>query len=186
MASVVGIVNSALIKLGADRIISLSDDSVEARLASAQYEKLKDEVLRSHPWNFALARSRLGRLSSAPVFGYACQFALPSDCLRVLMLGDGHARYAIEGRRLLADRKEAEIVYIARVADPNLFDPQFRETLACRLAADLAYPLTNSSALATVMMRLYRDHLALARVIDGQEGGAVKSLESSPWVQARG
>ena len=50
--SEVSICNSALIKLGASRIASLTEDSKEAKLCYEQYPILRDEVQASHPWNF--------------------------------------------------------------------------------------------------------------------------------------
>lgn len=185
MVSVVGIVNSGLIKVGADTITSLTDDSAEARAANAQYEKLRDEVLRAHPWNFAAARSRLARLADAPAFGFAYQYQLPADCLRILGMNDGRARFEIEGRRLLTDEETADVSYLRRVTDPNEFDAMFAEALAYRMAADLAYPLANSTTLASAMMQLFQNALALARAIDGQEGGAQRILEASAWLDAR-
>src|SRR5690606_26204755 len=120
----------------------------EARAANAQYEKLRDEVLRAHPWNFAVARQRLVRLSEAPPFGYAWQYQLPSDSLRVLALNDGRGAYEIEGRRLLTDDETADLVYVRGVTDPNEYDSIFREALACRVSADLAYRLANSTTLS--------------------------------------
>jgi hypothetical protein len=186
MVSVVGIVNSALIKIGADTITSLTDDSAEARAANAQYEKLRDEVLRAHPWNFAIARAQLPRLAEAPAFGYAHQYQLPADSLRVLLMQGGRAAFEIEGRRLLTDEETAAVLYIRRVTDPNQFDAMFAEALATRIAADLAYPLANSTTLAGAMMQLYRDALAHARAIDGQEGGPQRALEAATWIEARG
>jgi hypothetical protein len=154
MVSVVGIVNSALIKIGADTITSLTDDSAEARAANAQYEKLRDEVLRAHPWNFAIARQSLARLAEAPPFGFTWQYQLPSDGLRVLFMNDGRAAFEIEGRRLLTDEGEAHVLYVRRVTDPNEFDAMFREALAYRIAADLAYPLANSTTLAAKVAAL--------------------------------
>ena len=62
MASVVGICNSALVKIGATRIISLTEGSKNANLCDEQYEKVRNDLLRSHAWNFATARRKLARL----------------------------------------------------------------------------------------------------------------------------
>jgi len=184
MASVVGIVNSALIKLGADTISALTEDSPEARAANARYESLRDEVLRAHPWNFALVRAELARLLDAPLFGAAHHYQLPADCLRV-MATEGAEPFEIEGNRLLTDAESARILYVRRVADPNLFDAMFRETLALRIAADLAYKLVSSTTLAQSMMQLYREHLALTRSADAQEGDGHRRIAAELWLDSR-
>ena len=47
------IANLALVRLGAKRITSLSDGSRNANEINAVYEFLRQEVLRSYPWNWA-------------------------------------------------------------------------------------------------------------------------------------
>ena len=62
MASVLGICNSGLIKLGASTIMSLTEGTKNANLCNEQFAKLRDEVLRGHNWNFAIARAKLAQL----------------------------------------------------------------------------------------------------------------------------
>ena len=78
------IANSALAKIGAKSILSLDDDSREARLMKQQFAPLRDMLLRSHPWNFAIKRLELAASSTAPIFGFDNRFVLPVDYLRVL------------------------------------------------------------------------------------------------------
>ena len=86
MATEVSICSNALRKLGDDPITSLTEDTERARLCNAFYESSRDSLLRSHPWNFAITRATLAKLSSTPAYGFAYQYALPTDpyCLRVL------------------------------------------------------------------------------------------------------
>lgn len=51
MASVVQICNGALNQLGASTILTLTEDSKNARLCNARYENVRDAVFRHHPWN---------------------------------------------------------------------------------------------------------------------------------------
>lgn len=56
------IANSALSKLGASKISSLSDNTRSAILINEQFHKKRKELLRSHPWNFAIKRAFLTRV----------------------------------------------------------------------------------------------------------------------------
>jgi len=58
-ATVEAICNSALIKIGAAVIVSITDTNKRAQLCNEQYTKLRDDLMRSHPWNFARARKLL-------------------------------------------------------------------------------------------------------------------------------
>ena len=51
MASIVDINNAALNQLGASTILSLTEDSKNARICNARYTQIRDAVFRSHPWN---------------------------------------------------------------------------------------------------------------------------------------
>jgi len=48
MASVVDICNGALNQLGATTILSLTEDSKNARLCNARYTQVRDALFRSH------------------------------------------------------------------------------------------------------------------------------------------
>ena len=52
---------------------------------------------------------------------------------------------ATHGRVLLTDEATANILYVARITDTNLFDAMFVDVLTQKLAVDLAYPVTNST-----------------------------------------
>lgn len=56
VGSSVGIANIALSKIGVQRLTSFSENTEPARLLNAIYGTLRDEVLRAHPWNFAIKR----------------------------------------------------------------------------------------------------------------------------------
>jgi len=183
MAGDVEIVNNALLLLGDNSITSLTDDTTRARLANQIYGVTRDAVLRSHPWNCAVARATLAKLSPDPPFGWDSQFQLPSDpyCLRVLALNDDEEWacpgdvFKIEGRKLLSNTATANIRFIQRITDPNQYDTLLYEALSARLAAKMAYPVTGSTSLAQAMLKLYEGFLKDARTIDGQEGSPDKS-----------
>lgn len=184
MTSVVEICNSALNKIGANTINSLSEDSQEARLCKAQFTRLRDALLRSHPWNFALHRAVLARLADPPAFDFAYQYQLPGDCLRLLQLQDPATRFRIEGRQLLTDAEAARVLYIRRVTDPNRFDALFGEALATRLAAEIAFAVANSRSLGEEMLKLARDAIRDAKTRDAQEGTPAVVAGSS-WLDSR-
>ena len=177
MATEVSICANALRRLGDDPIVSLTDDTERARLCNAFYSEARDEVLRSHPWNFAITRQQLSQLSTTPLYQYSYQYALPTDpfCLRVLEMEYSDYVFKIEhlagtGRVLLTDEGTAKIIYIARVTDTAQFDSLFIDTLTAKLSVDLAYPVTGSVQLQQNMQKLFESKLREARSVDGQEG----------------
>ena len=170
MASVVDICNGALNQLGASTILTLTEDSKNARLCNARFTQVRDAVFRSHPWNCLQKRVQLAADSDAPAWGFTKQYTLPADCLRVLTILDYDADYKIEGRKILTDNSTMKILYISRIEDPNEYDELLRETLSAALAADIAYAVTSSNPTASNMYNLFQDKLKDARFVDSTEG----------------
>lgn len=158
MASVIQVANRALTKLGSSRITSLTDDNKAARSISSCFEDLRDDELRTSRWQFAMRRTTLAALATAPTFGYQYQYALPADFLRLDMINDEYPAavmdnyigsevfdYTIEGNVILTDiGAPLKLRYIARIEDPNQWDVNFREMLASRIAMEICEDLTQS------------------------------------------
>jgi hypothetical protein len=158
--SEVTICNLALGKLGAGSIISLDEESTEARVCRLHYTQTRDEVLRSHRWNFAIKSEELVQTVEVPPFGWAFQYALPTDCLRILEmnsydLAQRPGTWEIEGRYLVTNDTSARVRYIRRITDCNLFDSLFVEALALRVASKIAMPLNGSMGMAESLLGQY-------------------------------
>lgn len=169
MPSAVGICNSALIKLGQDRITSLAENHKRAIFCNEQYDKLRQAVLREHPWKFAIKRAQLTAIAGMPVYEWAYSMILPVDCLRVISTED-RQMYTIEGGLLLSNANILNIKYISDVANASLFDTDFAEALAARIARDLAYPLVQSVSLKQMMDEEYKIAIKKAKLASAQEG----------------
>ena len=170
MASVVDICNGSLNQLGASTIISLTEDSKNARLCNARYTQVRDSLFRSHPWNCLQKRIQLASDTATPAWGFSYQFTLPTDCLRVLRIEDYDSDYKIEGRKIVSNVSTMKILYIARIEDPNQYDEILRETLSAALGADIAYAITSSNPVAQNMYSLFQEKLREARYVDATEG----------------
>jgi hypothetical protein len=180
---VLSVCNSALIKIGAERIVSLDDDSKAAVLCNEQFSKIRDDELRAHPWNFAVKRLELAELATPPAFGFAHAYQLPIDCLKILSV-ESSFPYVIEGRSLLTDAESAQIKYISQIEDVGAWDAGFREVVAIRLACDLAYAIAQSAKLGESMYALYERARSRARSMDAQEGSP-QTLVIRDWLDAR-
>lgn len=184
MASNVQIANWSLAKIGADTITSFTEGSKEANAVNLLYDIVRDTVLRDHSWNFATKRTTLAALSDEPDWGYTYQYQLPSDCLRVIGVQDDKIEYKIEGRKLLTDESEIQIRYVYRVTDPNEFSPNYIDAFVTRLAAELAYLITQSNAVASQMFELYERRLRDAKTLDAKEE-TPDQIQISSWLDVR-
>lgn len=188
MNSVVSLCNAALLSIGADTITSLTEDSDEAAFCNARYEQVRDAVLRAHPWNCAVRRAGLSRDASAPAFGYAYRYLLPTQpyCLRVLKVfgEETHGWRLTAGRYLETDHPTAQIEYIARVSEVSGYDPLLAEAIAARLAAEAAFKLVQSNSQREAQWSLYLNKLAEARSIDAREGNDFRPSDEA-WLTVR-
>lgn len=181
----VAICNGALLKLGANKITSLADGSVEANLCTVRYAPNRDAVLIAHPWKFAQVRATLSTPDvTAPAFDYGNYFTLPNDCLRLLEVGYPGDRWKREGAKLAYDSASVDIIYIAQITDTTKFSPSFDEALMLKLAVDLSYSIVQSITLRDQLMKEYRYELAQARSFSAQEGSSPR-VYADCWLNTR-
>ena len=192
MASVVGICNGALNQLGATTILSLNEDSKNARLCNTRYPEVRDAVFRSHVWGCLQVRLEIGLSTTTPAWGFKFKFNLPGDCIRLLRILDYDSNYKVEGRSILSNNNTMKILYISRVTDPNQYDELLRETLSAALAADIAYGITSSNPVSEKMNTLFQDKLRDARFVDSTEGqnnapdlGMTDAIDASTFINSR-
>lgn len=185
MASEIEICSNALRKLGSESITSFDDGTNRSNLCRDFYPSVRDAVLRAYPWNCAISQQTLVLDAAIPLFGYSYRFVLPviPYCLRVLKAEDD-IEFKINGRYLHTDEDSIKIEFIGRITNPGLFDSLLKEAIEARLAAELAYPITRTPAVAQSMWALYEAKLREARTMDGMEG-YVEPWESNDLVSCR-
>ena len=192
MASVVEICNGALNQLGATTILSLTEDSKNARLCNSRYTQVRDALFRSHPWNCLQKRVQIAADTTAPAWGFTYAYTLPADCLRLLKILDYDSNYKVEGRKILSNTSSMKILYVGRVTDPNEYDELLRETLSASLGADIAFGVTSNNQTATNMYNLFKEKLRDARFVDSTEGQNIDSdlgmadvIDASTFINSR-
>lgn len=194
MASVVQIAKFALSHLG-DRweISSLTEESAEARQCNLHYETSRDAALRDMAPNWAVSYTEGTSLSGTVPGLWLYMYAYPSNCLRLIEivnpLGKNVEPIPFEVanvggiRVILTNQAEAELRFVVRVTDPNVFDPLFIKALSFRLAADIAIPL-GASKEQPKMEQNYWIAIGRAGVISANEGVSNTRPESE-FMQAR-
>lgn len=204
MASDVEIVNRALTKLGAERILSLTDDVKNARVMNSMFVSVRDAELRRHNWNFAVKRASLAASTTDPDWGFDNAFPLPSDFLRLLdidgswsavglddYIGRDNAIFRIETvgddniKCIVTDLSAPLLIrYTRRVTDANLMDSAYIEALACRLAAEGCESITQSNSKRDLAMREYNDAISSAILANAIENPP-SALADDSWVMSR-
>ena len=193
MASQVSIVNRALIKLGEQTILLLTDNVKQARTMAALFDDTRDAELRANRWKFAIKRTQLSALAEAPSYGYQYQYELPADYLALVQVNEFYVRtgmkqrapWSIEGTRLLTDMgAPLALRYVSRVTDTSKFDALFVDSLACRLALEACETQTQSDTKFQRIAQMRQESLSTALRVDAIENPP-DELPAGTWLGSR-
>lgn len=193
--SEVDICNMALSHLKQSSIAQIDPPSSKVEtLCALWYHQIRQETLRSHPWNFAGARVQLTPDSGAtPDFGFSHAYALPSDWIRFVARCDdlgvllNAGDYEIEGRYFLFDGEDNASINLKYITDFQTviqMDPLFRGLFAINLAIILAPNFSGSEARVKTLIEIRKDMQPTAAAIDGQERPP-RRIQRSRFIQAR-
>jgi hypothetical protein len=150
MASQTAICNRALECLGDAPIVSINDDTKQAKALKRVYDDTLRAFLMDHPWHFAKKRASLPASATPPAWGFAQGFPVPVDFLRLLGIR-GAPEFSLEadaaGSQWILAQAAAplDILYIAAMTDAGRLPPHAVEALARWLAYDVCEDLTQSN-----------------------------------------
>ena len=186
MTSAVAICSDALLMLGDNPIAAFDEPTDRARLASNLWPRVRDYVLRSHPWNCAVRRVILSPELMAPAFDYGSRFLLPDDYLRVLSVGrEGERpRYRVESGSIVMDGNTCALRYIWRNDQPDSYDAMLAHALTACMRTVFSYGITQSTSLEQLLQQVMAPILKQARAVDGSEDEP-EALDHAPLYEAR-
>ena len=110
------------------------------------------------------------------VYGY--QYVVPYDCLRVLKIPslaaaaetDQGVQYMREGNWLYCDQDNSFLKYTKNETDPTRWDSLLQETMALKIASEIAFDVTGKKELAVLAFQKFSGAYAGARVVALNEG----------------
>lgn len=186
MASIVTIWNMALSRVGVNASIESPDErSVNAETCRAHWDQARDYALEDFPWSFARRRVALADLGTPPST-WAYSYAYPTDCLFAMALvlpgvrvprWDQRPPFEIgfDGTQtvIYTDLEQAELIYTARVEDPNRYGALFMDVAGWALAELIAIPLSSKPELADTAKKGYeraKSKAAAKNLSEAQDG----------------
>lgn len=200
-AAWVDVANAAIIKVGTQLIVSLNSGSVAAKLCKARLPLTVPLVLRRFPWKSAMTTQSLSALASPPLDpNWRFAYQLPTDIVRVWKLSGipiGNT-FVIRKNQMWANlgitasdgTTVGETPLLTYVADPYLvgpgaLDPLLLEAIACQLAVEICYQLTESLPLKQSLQGDYKVALQTAKSVDSMETQEVFDWEASEFLTSR-
>ncbi len=168
--SLVDLANDALATLGEARIVNLNPENETSTtiLINMKYPLVMRTILMEADWNCARRTQKLSRIKGESNRGYKYVYQLPKDpeCLHIQQVsvdngetyidlnayynwnaGPKEAFFDIEGDTLVSNSETVWVKYTALI-DPAEFDPFLASAFSAQLAAELAYAIPASAALA--------------------------------------
>lgn len=177
------ICNRALARLGQAQITDFDALTVVPKLCKQHYDSVRLQLLRSHPWNFAMKREPLAQHNDEPRFGPTYQYHLPPGCVSAVAAYsdlEGRCRidrFSIENGELLTNHEEVYLLYVHDYTDPTYWDSVFTEAVVVQLAARMAVPLGKEEIVPTLIQELEQIILPKAMLYNAWEDN---SNENNP------
>lgn len=184
------IVNLALDRLGQRSITSITTPTTEIEtICKRHYNTVRPELLRRYIFNFAKKYDILEKSTDVtPPYGFANAFYIPTDCLRILSIGDvttgqhfTSEMYDLVENHIVTSYDSAGDLRMQYIKDAKLvteFDPLFVRLLVLHLAANMAYKFTLKNSLIAAIRDDAADVALAAAAISGQERPPVRVQKS--------
>ena len=183
--------NYALSKIGG-KIFNFGDGSSSDLVMSAIYDQCRRFLHEECPWSFCIQTISLTQLAVPLLtFGDNVQYCyqLPKDFLKIYKINFPYALLVFEnipnnGLCLLSDTGGLMMKYIFDNDDPTTYSAKFYEALACKLAKEAAYKLTESAKFQSKADADYEKAFISAAASDGQMSSPDGVIQDE-WMFAR-
>lgn len=181
--------NRALLKLGQPRVSNFETDTTTAGITiNGMWDNVRDALLQSYPWNFAIKRAILAPDGDDPEFGWGYQYTQSSDSLAILEVTDADAfpvDYTIEAGKILTNEGTALYVrYMSRITEVGMFSALFAEAFASRLAYEGCERITQNATKKELLLKEFDYLIQQAYTADAIETPP-SELPEDTWIDAR-
>lgn len=198
MPSQNSIANHALDLLGEASIGDISDTTERAERLLAAWDDTRDAALRRHWWKFAIERASLAADASAPTWGFARQYQIEGDVVRVIQVdqyfnladtsdfvSEDTSPFRIEGDKILTDlTAPLKVRWIVNSRGVGFWDALFARVMACDLADRLSIRMTGSETTKARIKQERKDALQEAVRVNSIEQPPARRADSS-WLASR-
>lgn len=175
------ICNMALGRLGITKTITniTTGTTVEEKVCGLWYDISRETTLKQAIPNFALGRVNLAVLDETPAFGWSSAILYPSNCLKVLGIGEVQNKrknISIENGRIYTelDGDNLELRFIKNIKDVTKFYPDFKMLLSYVLADNICMSITQSLEKANYMSMKAKSELSSSSAMNAQENPPIR------------
>lgn len=172
------IANRALNLIGEPAIQDFTGSGEPTQNVVIQLPSAVEQVLSYHPFRCARKRTSLAPVLDSPVYEYIYAYQLPVDFVRLVSVYECED-YSLEGDKILANKDEMYICYIAEPATPDSLTPVLREAVTVLLAYKIAKIATMNEAL---IQRLYQEYqILITSAKKDDQAGVFQNYDGDEW-----
>jgi len=117
--------------------------------------------------------------------GATVVYIKPSDWLELTGVNNSNALVKLEGTRILSDADDLAVRYTYQDDDPDTYSPKFKTALATRLAAEVAYNITNNRNTADMIYKIYETVALPQAMASDSVQGTAEEIKQDEWESAR-
>lgn len=171
-----------------------SPDSDVEIIFSTYWNLARQMALKEIQPHFALKRATLSESATAPEFGYSTQYAIPSDCVMVLGIGDvedqaDNMDYSVEGGFIMTDMAEdddagLEVRYVYDESDVSKWTAEFCVYMAWYLAYLSCVAITKDMSKFAAMDKIHKQRKISAACLSSMENKPIR-VNDSKFKRAR-
>ena len=181
--------------------MSFDDPSKEARVVSAKFQGVLDEVMSTNAWNCNREITLLNYTEVDELFGWEYAYTIPNDCLyvrAVVPLSDitqitpetirrfteysmnqvTSELYMKKGQIIFANDPYLLLVYSKIIKDCSSLPSYIAKAVSKCLAAEIAYPLTQDRQIRADQYSFYDAALRTARAANAREENVYTPISS--------
>jgi hypothetical protein len=182
------LVNKALTLVGATPIVSIDDDTNNARVLKRVYEISLRSILSECKWNFATKRALL--TVSADVLdwydtGEIYVYTKPTDVIRIYGANVPNAAYREEGDYIVSDTSGLGLRYVYYLDNPAKYSALFIDAFIDRLCADISYMIVNSQTLGEKFIIKYESVSLTKATAANAQTGIQQTMQDDAWEMAK-
>jgi hypothetical protein len=182
------IVNKALTLVGANPIVSIDDDTQNARVVNRVYELSLRSILSEAPWVFALRRSLLSKSTDTLAWYDTNEnyvYVRPNEVIRVFRANDSDAVWRAHGDYIVSDTDDLGVEYVYYNNTPSSYTASFVEAFVDKLCSDIAFMIINSKTMAETFLEKYEKVSLSKALAENAQVGTPQTMKDDYWERSK-
>lgn len=183
------ILNKCLVLVGANPIVSIDDDTENARVLSRVYDLSLRSVLSETEWYFAMKRELLAlsgdTLAWTDTTWENYVYVRPRDAIRIFSTNEPSSKWREEGQYIISDTSGLGVRYSWFIEDATKYPVFFVDALIDKLCENISYYVLNSPSKSQEFKETYLK-ISLPRAMSvNSQIGVPEYMKDDAWILAK-